>query len=74
MTESVPRNYHQQISIISTLGLAGPTATFTVEGAVDTLCFNAYTEHVLRPTIAAGDILVLDNLSAHRTSRIEEVF
>lgn len=73
ITESVPRNYGQQTSIISALGLSGPTATFTVEGAVDTLCFNGYVEQVLRPTIEVGDILILDNLSAHRASCIEEV-
>jgi transposase len=71
--ESVPRNYGQQTSIISAVGLAGPTATFTVEGAVDTAIFNVYVEHVLVPTIEVGDILILDNLSAHRASVIETV-
>lgn len=45
----------------------------TVQGAVDTAVFNVYIECVLRPTIKTGDILVLDNLSAHRASRIEQV-
>lgn len=60
-------------SIISALSLAGAQATMTVEGAVDTETFNAYVEQVLRPTIQSGDVMVLDNLSAHRASRIEEV-
>ena len=71
--ESVPRNYGQQTSIISAVGLSGPTATFTVEGTVDTTIFNAYVEQVLSPTIEVGDILILDNLSAHRASQIETV-
>jgi transposase len=71
--ESVPRNYGTQTSIISALSLVGAQATMTVEGAVDTETFNAYVEQVLRPTIRPGDVLVLDNLSAHRASRIEEV-
>lgn len=45
----------------------------TLEGAVDTDTFNAYIEQVLRLTIKRGDMIVLDNLSAHRASRIEEV-
>jgi transposase len=45
----------------------------TLEGALDTSAFNAYVEQVLRPTIKRGDVLVLDNLSAHHASRIEEV-
>lgn len=45
----------------------------TLEGALDTDAFNAYLEHILRPTIKPGDVLVLDNLSAHHASQIEEV-
>ncbi len=73
VVESVPRNYGQQTSVISTVGVSAVAATMTVEGAVDTVVFNIYVEQVLRPTIEAGDILVLDNLSAHRASCIEVV-
>jgi transposase len=72
-TESVPRNYGPQTSIISAVSLEGAAATMTVEGAVDTDTFNAYIEQVLRPTIRRGDVIVLDNLSAHRASRMEMV-
>lgn len=72
-SERVPRNYGKQTSIISTLGIEGPLATMIVEGPVDTVVFNAYVEEVLRPTLEEGDIVVLDNLSAHRASVIEEV-
>ncbi|MCA1628672.1 MAG: transposase [Acidobacteria bacterium] len=73
VSERAPRNYGQQTSIISTVGLSGASATLTVEGAVDTAVFNIYAEQVLRPTIAAGGILVLDNLSAHRASSLKQV-
>ncbi len=45
----------------------------SINGAVDTLVFDAYVEQILRPTIRAGDVIVLDNLAAHRASRIESV-
>jgi transposase len=73
VTESVPRNYGAQTSLIGAISLLGVEAVMTVEGAVDTEVFDAYVEHVLRPTIRRGDVLVLDNLSAHHASRIEEV-
>ena len=73
MLESVPRNYGSQTSLIGALGLSGIEAVMTLEGAVDTDAFNAYVEQVLRPTIRPGDVLVLDNLTAHHASRIEEV-
>lgn len=73
VTESVPRNYGAQTTLISTLSLSGVEAVMTVEGAVDTDVFNVYVEQVLRPTTRPGDVFVLDNLSAHHASRIEEV-
>ena len=69
----MPRNYGAQTSLISSLSLGGVEATLSVEGAVDTLVFDAYVEQVLRPTIKAGDVIVLDNLAAHKASQIEMV-
>lgn len=69
----MPKSYRQQQSIISSMGLDGAAAIFILEGAVDTVAFDVYVERVLRPTMKAGDIFVLDNLTAHHASRIEEV-
>ena len=52
--DSAPRNYGEQTSLISALGLGrGLLATMTVQGAVDTLCFDAYVTQVLGPQLAA---------------------
>lgn len=59
--------------MIATLGVDGVQAPMLIEGSVDTLVFNAYCEKVLQPTLKGGDIIVLDNLGAHRASRIEEI-
>jgi len=72
-TESVPRNYGASTSMISTIGCRGVEATMLIEGSVDTLVFNAYCQEVLRPTVKAGEVIILDNLRAHRASRIEEI-
>jgi transposase len=72
--ESAPRNYGEQTSLISALDLRrGLLATMTVQGAVDTLCFDAYVERVLRPQLRRGDVVVLDNLGAHKASCLEQV-
>lgn len=73
VVDKVPKNYGKQTTIISSIGIDSVQASLIIEGAVDTLVFNAYVEKVLRPTIKEGDVLVLDNLSAHRASCIEEV-
>jgi len=72
-SEAVPRNYGTSTSVISTIGCCGVEATRLIEGSVDTVVFNAYCEQILRPTLKAGDVIVLDNLGAHRASRIEEI-
>lgn len=71
--DSAPRNYGTHTSVIGAMGLRGLVAALTVEGAVDTELFNAYAERVLGPRLRKGDVVVLDNLTAHRASRIEEV-
>jgi transposase len=71
--DSAPRNYGAHTSVIGAMGLRGLVAALTVEGAVDAEVFNAYAERVLGPRLRRGDVVVLDNLTAHRASRIEEV-
>jgi transposase len=71
--DSAPRRDGTHTSVIGAMGLRGLVAALTVEGAVDTDCFNAYAERVLGPRLRRGDVVVLDNLGAHRASRIEEV-
>jgi transposase len=71
--EAVPKNYGQSTSVISLIGLGGVETTMLVEGAVDTLVFNAFCENFARPCLKVGDILVLDNLGAHRASQVEEI-
>jgi hypothetical protein len=48
-------------------------ATLAVEGVVGTLCFDTYMEWVPGPRLRPGDVVVLDNMGAHRVSRIEGV-
>ena len=45
----------------------------TVEGATDSLAFEAYVEHFLAPSLCEGQVVVLDGLGAHRTQKVEEL-
>lgn len=42
----------------------------TVRGAVDSLVFLAYLEQVLCPTLCEGDVVVMDNLPAHKVQSV----
>jgi len=46
------------------------TATAVFDGPIDSITFCAYVEQVLVPTLRAGDVVVLDNLAAHKQPEV----
>jgi len=69
---SAPINYGENITLIGALGSQGLDALLMIAGATDGEVFRAYTERILCPTLAAGDIVIMDNLAAHKVSGIRE--
>jgi transposase len=47
------------------------TAPWVIPGAMDRAAFNLYIETQLAPTLAPGDIVILDNLSVHKSAKAE---
>lgn len=64
-----PFNRGTNISVISSLSLTGVGATMSIEGAVDTLVFDAFVESFLVPTLLEGDLVLLDNVKFHYSTR-----
>jgi len=54
-------------TMISSIRPDGTTACMTIEGATDAEVFREYVHHVLAPTLRAGDIVVMDNLTPHKS-------
>ena len=48
------------------------TAPFVYDGAMKGTVFLAYVQQVLVPTLLPGDIVIMDNLPAHKASRVRE--
>lgn len=72
VVDTVPQNYGPNVTMIGALSLQGLDAVMTIDGATDGDVFQAYVEHVLGPTLVAGDIVIMDNLSAHKVPGIRE--
>ncbi len=53
--------------MISSIRLDGSPACMALEGATDTESFRTYVQAVLVPTLRPGDIIVMDNLSPHKS-------
>ena len=59
--------------MIAAIGLDGVQAPLALDGAVDGDAFLIYVGKVLLPTLHGGEIVVLDNLSSHKLSRVAEL-
>jgi len=62
-----PQGHWQTTTMISSIRLNGTTACMALEGATDTESSRAYVQAVLMPTLRPGDIVVMDNLSPHKS-------
>lgn len=60
------RNDGTNVSLMASLSLDGIGAAMTIEGAVDGAAFEVYVRHFLAPQLRPGQIVILDNLSAHK--------
>ena len=52
--------------------MTGLTAPGVFDGAIDGPSFLAYVEQILVPTLHVGDLVIADNLSAHKVSGVRE--
>ena len=70
---SAPQNYGENITMLGALSATGLCALMTVNGATDGEVFVTFVREVLAPALREGDIVVLDNLGAHRSAAARAV-
>lgn len=69
--DHAPHGHWCTTTIIGAMRLDGSTACMSVEGATDKIIFREYVRHILIPTLRPGDIVILDNLSAHKDEQTQ---
>jgi len=69
---AVPRNRRANITLLASLSLQGMGEALMLEGPADTIAFEIYIEQVLAPSLQAGQIVIIDNLSTHTGERIRQ--
>ncbi len=69
----VPRNRGKNTTLLASITLSGMGEALAVEGSTNQGVFEAYVEHVLAPTLEAGRVVIMDNLSAHKPARVREL-
>lgn len=68
----VPHGHWKTSTFVGALRLEGMTAPMILDGAMNGLAFLAYVEQVLVPSLSPGDIVVMDNLPAHKPLAVRE--
>ena len=65
----IPHGHWQTTTFVGALRAIGMTAPMVLEGAMDGAAFESYVREILAPTLSCGDIVVMDNLPAHKRSQ-----
>jgi len=73
IVEATPGYSGPHFTVVATLGWKEVTAPWILEGAMDRVAFEAYVRSQLLPTLRRGDIVVMDNLSAHTAETIRQL-
>ena len=69
--EATPRTSGPHYTVVAALGVVGVQAPLLFEGAMTALTFDSYVAEVLAPTLRRGEILLMDNLSAHKSGQAQ---
>ena len=70
--QATPLHGGPNVTLVAALTPNGLQAAMTVSGAVNGDVFAAYLDQVLGPTLAPGDVVVLDNLPVHKVAGLAE--
>lgn len=70
---SVPRNRGKNTTLLASMSMEGMGPSLAVEGTTTATVFETYLKKVLAPTLRPGQIVVMDNLSAHKGARVRDL-
>jgi transposase len=67
---AIPHGHWKTTTFVGALRATGMTAPMVLDGPMDGLAFEAYVTQVLVPTLRPGDMVVMDNLAAHKRAEV----
>lgn len=70
LRSGIPHGHWETTTFVAGLRLGGFTAPMVLDGPMTGPWFLAYTEQILAPTLCPGDVVILDNLPAHKGRKI----
>jgi transposase len=70
---AIPHGHYKTITLVAGLRLSGLVAQKAFDQPMNAAKFEEWVEKCLVPTLSKGDIVVMDNLSSHKGSRVEQL-
>lgn len=70
---AVPKNWGDSVTVVAGLTLDGIIAPMMLHGAMNAQAFEAYIEQCLVPELREGDVVVMDNLAAHKKLIVQDL-
>lgn len=71
LVDAAPHGHWRTTTFVAGLRSTGLVAPLVLDGPVTGPAFRAYVEQFLAPELAKGDVVVMDNLGAHKVAGIE---
>ena len=68
-----PKNWGKNVTLLSSMSMEGMGPSVAVEEATTRVVFEAYVEQALAPSLRPGQVVVMDNLTAHKGERVREL-
>lgn len=70
---SIPRNRGKNTTLIAALSFEGMSESMIIEGSANAAVFERYVEEILGPSLTSGQIVIMDNLAAHKGKKVEQL-
>ena len=72
LVASVPHGHWKTTTFVAGLRTQGLIAPLVIDGPMNGVIFKAYVEQMLAPSLSVGDIVIMDNLSAHKVTGVRQ--
>lgn len=69
---TAPQGRWRTLTFLGALRCDGLTAPCVFDGPINGLCFRAYVDQILLPTLKPGDIVIADNLASHKSKAVRQ--
>jgi transposase len=73
VVDKIPHGHWKTLSTVAAMGVKGILTAICYDGAMNTECFVGFVEQFLAPALRPGQVVILDNLPAHKSAEVDRL-